>query len=187
VKEYGLPKADIKILIQNKSLADYFEEVCSEFTKTEQEFVGKKEDLKKLYKLAINYLITEIPRIAGVLKASDYQLKEKITAENFAEFIVLTHQGKISSSGAQVLLAEMFKTGADPTHIIEEKNLGQVSDESVLRETAQKIIAANQKTVADYKKGNVNALQFLVGQVMKESKGQANPQVAAEILKKLLS
>ncbi len=185
-EEYVLPQADIEVLIQNKNIADYFENVCSEFSKTENIAKITKEEADKLCKLAVNYLITEIPRIATVLQITDYRLENKITTENFAEFIVLIYQSKISSSGAQSVLAEMFKTGADPTHIIEEKDLGQVSDEGTLRSIAQKIIENNQKTVADYKKGSVNALQFLVGQVMKESKGKANPNFAREILAELL-
>jgi len=186
-KEYSLPPADIGVLIQNKSLGDFYEDVCSEFTKTEQAANIKKEDFKKLNKLAVNYLITEIPRIADSLQTGECNLAEKITPENFAEFIILTHEGKISSSGAQTLLAEMFKTGADPTHIIEEKDLGQVSDSDALKKIIETVIEKNAKTVDDFKKGNSNALQFLVGQVMKESKGKANPQIAQSILTKLLN
>ncbi len=184
VKEYGLPKGDVEVLVQNKNLAGYYEEVCSEFENTEYSGKFLKEEHVKLCKLAVNYLITEIPRIAASLQEIEYKLENKITPENFAEFVVLTYQGKVSSSGAQTLLAEMFKTGADPSHIIEEKDLGQVSDESELHKIAQNVIMENVKTVADYKRGNVNALQYLVGQVMRASKGKANPQLAAEILKK---
>jgi len=185
-EEYVLSQSDIEVLIQSKNITDYFENVCSEFNKTENVAGLVKEEIVKLCKLAVNYLITEIPRIAAILQLTNYQIKDKITAENFAEFIILIHQGKVSSSGAQAVLAEMFKTGADPTHIIEEKDLGQVSDEGALRSIAQKVIENNQKTVVDYKKGHANALQFLVGQVMKESRGRANPNLARDILTELL-
>jgi len=186
VKEFGLPNNDIGIIVQDKNLSDYFEEICSELSRTEDQEKISAGDLKKLYKLTANYLLTEIPKIAALAQAAEFKLSQKITPENFAEFVILTWQDKISSSGAQTLLAEMFKTGADPTHIIDEMDLGQVSDENALYSIAQKIIGVNQKTVADYKKGNVNALQFLVGQVMKESKGKANPKIAQDLLKNLL-
>jgi len=186
-KEYDLPVGDVEILVQKKELACYFENVCSEFAETENWANLFKDNIKKLYKLAVNYLITEIPRIAKIQGANEeYRLEEKITPENFAEFIVLTAQAKISSSGAQAVLAEMFKTGIDPSHIIEAKDLGQLNDEAELQEIIKNVIINNTKTADDYKKGNANALQFLVGQAMKASGGKANPRLAAEIFKKLL-
>jgi len=95
-------------------------------------------------------------------------------------------QGKINSSAAQMVLAEMIRTGADPEHIIEEKNLTQISDESEIENIVKAVISRNPEPVADYKKGKQNALQFLVGQVMKETKGKVNPQVAREMIKNIL-
>ncbi len=101
--------------------------------------------------------------------------------------ITLIIEGKISSAGAKIVLEEMFRTGADPSIIIEEKNLGQVSGDEELRKFAIEAINANQKAAADYKAGQNNALQFLVGQVMVRTKGRANPQIISEILRKLLT
>jgi aspartyl-tRNA(Asn)/glutamyl-tRNA(Gln) amidotransferase subunit B len=186
--EYGLPDGDIEVLINNSEIADYFEEVCSELTQTEHESKKfEEEELKKLYKLSANYLITEIPRVANLLCVARYLLRDKITAENFAEFIVLTHQGKISSSGAQTVLAEMFKAGADPSHIIESQDLGQVSDAETLDKMVEEVIAENPQPAADYKAGKKASLQFLVGQMMKKTKGKANPKVVADILREKLS
>jgi len=113
-------------------------------------------------------------------------LELKVTPENFAEFVILIHTGKISSRGAKDLLPEMLKGGGDPSNLMKEKGLGQVSDESQLEAMADKVIEANPGPVSDYKSGKENILQFLVGQVMKETKGNANPQVAAEMLRKKL-
>ncbi len=100
--------------------------------------------------------------------------------------IYLIFVGEISSSGAQEVLKEMFKTGTDPSQIIESKGLKQVSKEEDLEEIVEKIIKNNPQPVKDYKKGKETALQFLVGQTMKESKGKANPKVANKLLKKKL-
>ena len=80
----------------------------------------------------------------------------------------------------------MWATGKDPSQIIKEKNLVQVQDKSKLEETAQKVIDENETAVSDYKKGKEASLQFLIGQVMKETRGRANPETIAGILKKLL-
>ena len=183
-KEYQLPEKDIEILVNQKKSADYFEGVCSEFNQTEE--AKEKLSLQKLYKLTANYLLTEIPRIADVLKIIDYSLPEKITAENFSEFIVLIEKGEISSSAGQLVLKEMFLTGADPTHIIEDKGLKQVSSEDELTKIVEQVIKNNEQSVKDYRAGKENALQFLVGQVMRESKGKANPQIVSKILKNFL-
>jgi aspartyl-tRNA(Asn)/glutamyl-tRNA(Gln) amidotransferase subunit B len=110
----------------------------------------------------------------------------KITPENYAEFIKLTAQSVVSSSGAQSVLAEMFDTGADPSHIIEDKGLAQVSDEEELEKAVAEVISENAGPVGDFKNGKDKVLMFLVGKVMAKTKGRANPQVAEEILKKRL-
>src|SRR3989338_8520849 len=114
--EYSLPVNDIEIFVSDQNLAAYFEKVISEIKDWAQD--AKSEiNAAKTVKLAANYLITEIPRIANSFQVSSFKLQEKITPENFAELIALTAQGVISSSAAQAVLAEMFKTGADPSHI----------------------------------------------------------------------
>jgi len=80
----------------------------------------------------------------------------------------------------------MFITGDDPTHIIQEKDLSQLSDRSRLEEIVKKVIENNSQAIDDYKKGKQNALQFLIGKTMKETKGKANPQIVKEILEEEL-
>jgi aspartyl-tRNA(Asn)/glutamyl-tRNA(Gln) amidotransferase subunit B len=177
--EYKLPKKDIEILVSGKDLADYFEEVISEIKdKIKCQEINCAED--KVIKLAVNYFITELRKH---LVENGHFIKDiKITPENYAEFIGIVADGKINSSAAQIVLAEMYKTGADPSHIIEEKNLGQIEDNQKLEAIADKIISENQKSVEDYRKGKTNALQYLVGQVMKETKGRANPSIINKII-----
>ena len=87
---------------------------------------------------------------------------------------------------AKAVLEEMFKTGADPSQIIEDKDMKQVSDESEIEAIAKEVISKNQKAVEDYRKGKENAFQFLVGQIMAASHGKAAPEVVSQILKKFL-
>ena len=98
----------------------------------------------------------------------------------------MIHQGKISSSAAQTILAEMFKTGIDPSQVLESKGLEQLSDADELKKSAEEVIAANPQAAADYKKGKVESLKFLVGQLMRATKGRANPQAGEDILRELL-
>lgn len=86
-----------------------------------------------------------------------------------------------------MVLEEMFKTGADPSHIIEEKGLVQITNEAEIKKIIKEVISKNKKAVEDYKKGKENTFQFLVGQVMAQTKGKANPQIVKEILNKILT
>ena len=103
-----------------------------------------------------------------------------------AEFLTIVYHNKINSSAAQVLLKEMFLTGQDPHVIMEEKDLGQVEDTASLETVVEKIIAANPGPITYFKNGKENALQYLVGQAMKETKGKANPVKLHEILRSKL-
>ena len=110
-----------------------------------------------------------------------------ITPENFADFIDLIESGEISSKIAKAVLEEMFKTGADPSHIIQEKGLSQISDEGRIEKVIREVVSQNLKVVEDYKKGKTNAIQFLAGQVMAKTQGKANPQIVNKLLKDLLT
>jgi len=198
-QEHGLPIKQAEVLVSSYELGDYFENVVSElraWLKTGlepamtnnknfcSESVASSQIVLSPIRLAANYLITEIPKLLVLHQKSMADLK--ITPENFAEFIALICQDKISSSGAQSLLVEMFRTGGDPSNIIEAKGLAQVSDQLALEQAVLDVIKNNPQPVTDYQAGKTNVLQFLVGQVMKQTRGQANPKIAQEILKKKL-
>jgi len=155
---YNLPSRDVKLLIKNKKLADFFENMVSELPS------------KKLIKLATNYLLKVKTKF------------KKITPENFAELISLINKGKISSSAADIVLKEMAKTGGDPSHIIEEKNLKQLSKSNDLKPIIKKVVEKNKKAIKDYRSGKTEVLGFLVGQIMAATKGKANPQVSKKLL-----
>ncbi|MFA6097370.1 MAG: Asp-tRNA(Asn)/Glu-tRNA(Gln) amidotransferase subunit GatB [Candidatus Paceibacterota bacterium] len=182
--QYSLSDENARIFSEDADLANYFEEIASELRAWIQAKDIDGTVTNKLTKLAANYLLTELQKLLYLNKKQVADCK--ITAENFAEFITMIYEGKISSSGAQTMLAEMFEGGGDPSNILEKKGLRQVSDEGEIEKIADLAIKNNPKSVADYAKGKENAIKFLIGQVMKESKGKANPKMAEEILRKKL-
>ena len=198
-REYELDKKGVEVFVQNKDFGEYFEKVVSELPPR-----LPQQDIKKLIKLASNYLITDLQ---GLLKGSSVIGEDfLITPENFAEFITLitergeqgepregedersslTYQGKISSKIAKIVLEEMFKTGADPSHIIEEKGLSQITDGVEIKKIIEEVITQNPRAVQDFKKGKKNAFQYLIGQIMAKTKGKANPEIVNNLLKNLL-
>ena len=188
---YGLNDTQIEIFTVARHLGDYYEHVATELDSVAKDFHIKKR-LKgefpnephlgrRLHELSANYIITEFPKYiptAGEIK---------ITPENYAEFIGIVAEGKINSSAAQTVLKEMYRTGGDPSQIIEEKNLMQMEDDTELEKVIHDILVKNQQSVDDFKAGKDRALQFLVGQVMKETKGKANPAKAMEFIKKIIA
>lgn len=181
--EYGLNAADVAVLTAQSDLAEYFEQVICEAREkiTSHEIESSEE---KVFKLATNYIISELRKH---LTENNHNIKDiKITPENYAEFVGIVADGKINSSAAQTVLKEMYHAGGDPSQIIEEKNLGQMEDLSELESAVDSVIAANAKSVEDFKAGKQNALQFLMGQVMASTKGKANPGVVLELLRKKL-
>jgi aspartyl-tRNA(Asn)/glutamyl-tRNA(Gln) amidotransferase subunit B len=173
-KEYTLPMHDAEVLARDRNLAEFFENSVSEGCEP-------CEEKEKISKLAANYIISELKKYLS----EQMSIKDlKITSENFGELMSIIAMGKVNSSAAQTVLAEMVETGAEPEHIIAEKNLGQIEDDSEIEKIVEKVIADNPGPVADFKAGKEAALQFLLGQVMKESKGKADPKAAMEILKK---
>jgi aspartyl-tRNA(Asn)/glutamyl-tRNA(Gln) amidotransferase subunit B len=177
-QEFGLGEDQIEIFVGQKDLSEYFEKVISEL----DEMI--EGDSVKAYKLAANYLVSDLQ---GILAGKEFVEKDcKITPENFAEFIAMIYANKINSKTAKALLVEMFNTGSDPSMIVEENNWGQMTDSGELEKVVKTIIDKNPKAIADYKSGNQNAIQFLSGQVMKETRGTADPQKVQEILRKMM-
>ena len=184
VEEYGISIDDAATIADDKDFAVYFEAVMSELS-DKQASGEMKADIWRAYKLATNYLLTEIRK--HLVKAGESIADIRITPENFAEFAGIVADGVVNSSAAQTLLEEMYQGGDnDPSHIVERLNLAQVNDADALGSAVDAVLAANEKSVADYHGGKSNALQFLMGQVMKDTKGKANPAVVMEMLRKKL-
>ncbi|MBN1914000.1 MAG: Asp-tRNA(Asn)/Glu-tRNA(Gln) amidotransferase subunit GatB [Candidatus Omnitrophica bacterium] len=172
-KEYGLSQYDSGILVSLKNNAEYAEERFRIWP-------------DKNKKLVANWLIGPLTAIAAQRNQEIFQLE--ISPEDFLELIELVEKKQaISNLNGKAVLEEMAKTGKPPSVIIQEKNLSQISDAGSLEKDIDEVIAENASSVNDFKSGKTNALMFLVGQVMKKTKGKANPKVAQDILKRRLS
>jgi len=183
-KEYGLSEKEIEVFVRKRKLADYFEAVVSELKRWCKDEKIPEDQVLSIIKITSNYLQSDL---LGILKSQNIKLKDlKVTPENFAELITILWQGKVSSRAGKDILIEMVKTGADPTYIMKDKGLEQISDQSQIEEIVKKIIEKNQKAVEDYKKGKENAIQFLLGGVMRETKGKVNPEEAKKVILKLI-
>ncbi|EKD49423.1 MAG: hypothetical protein ACD_63C00148G0005 [uncultured bacterium] len=189
-KFFKVKDADAKILAGDKYLSTFFENTVSElkaWAESSGEVKPQEVDkrTREFAKLTANWILSELMK--HIKKEAIGFDKLKITPENMAEFINIVNMKKINSSAAQTVLAEMFETGKDPSQIVEDRNLEQVSDQGELESAVDEIVATNSGVVEDFKKGKENALQFLVGQVMKKTKGKANPQIVIDILRKKLT
>ena len=182
-KQYGLTSPQINILVNDEKLAGFFENVVSEFIPHPCEIrVG--DEKQTLINLAANYLLSDF---LGFLNEASAKVDDiRISAEDFAEWVGLIHRGVITSRAAKEVLKEMWATGKDPSLIIGEKDLTQVQDINELEKIASKVINENQGAVLDYKQGKETSLQFLIGQIMRETRGKASPKIISDILKKLL-
>lgn len=169
VAEYGLPAYDAHVLTLTKEMSDFFEEMIK---------------LGADAKLSSNWLM------GGVNEYLNKQQKDlsetALTPANLAEMIKLLADGTISSKIAKKVFSEMVESGKAPKVIMEEQGLVQVSDPEAIRAFVVQAIEANPQSIEDFKNGKGKAMGFLVGQIMKISKGQANPQLANQILKEEL-
>lgn len=190
---YGFSPEDTRVMVEEKELANYTEEVISElrgWLNSLETVLGSEQEIwahhkKKLGKLVSGWLLS---KLAGLMNKHGIHWKRlKITPENFAEFITLLWESKIGSAAGQKILEKMLLEGIDPSQALEEGGLEQVSDEDELLKIVAKVTSENSDAVASFKAGKANAIKFLVGQVMKQSKGKANPQIAEELLRKKLA
>ena len=166
---YQLPAPDAQTFIYDIPLAHYFERAAK----------GAKNP-KAIANWVINNLRARLGETGTTLDAV------KIKPEDIQELVALVEGGKISSKIAQDVFAEMFAGGEPAARIVEQKGLAQVSDTGAIEALCDQVIAENPKSAADFKAGKVAALNFLKGQVMKLSKGKANPNLVGEILERKL-
>ena len=178
-KEYELDDKTIEQFIGDRELSKYFEEVVSELA----EWIGSMGDRvsrPRAIKLVASYLTTDFQKLRK--ETTSAVSDTLITPENFAELVALIYEDKISSAAAKQVLELMFRTGADPTDIIREKNLGQESSQEALGAIVRDVIAANEPIVAQVKSGKTNAIQALVGAAMKASGGKGNPALLRQMI-----
>ena len=171
ITEYGLPQYDAALLTASKALADYFEESIT-------------KDVTP--KVVSNWLLGEVTRILNANSIDIEAFRDKVTPARLADLIASSHR-TINMATAKSVLEEMHKTGKTADEIINERGLTQISDTRELEKIVSEVINSNARPVADFKAGKEIALKFLVGQVMRATRGQANPQLVNEVLKKKLT
>ncbi|MDR7001976.1 Asp-tRNA(Asn)/Glu-tRNA(Gln) amidotransferase subunit GatB [Neobacillus niacini] len=169
VEELGLPVYDAKVLTVIKETADFFEAT-----------VNAGADAK----MASNWIMGEV---SGYLNAEGKELHEvALTSEGLASMIKLIENGTISSKIAKTVFKELIENGGDAEKIVKEKGLVQISDEGTLLKVIAEVLDANPQSIEDFKNGKQKAVGFLVGQLMKATKGQANPQLVNKLLQQEL-
>ncbi len=166
IEKYSLPKYDAEILTSSRELADYYEKV-----------LNVTDD----YKSASNWLMTVVLKVLNDEKISVN--KFPVSPENLGKLIKLINDKTISGKIAKDIFPEMMKVDKDPNEIVKEKNLIQISDTGEIEKAIDKILAANPKQIEEFLSGKDKVIGFFVGQIMKEMKGKANPQIVNELLK----
>ena len=165
----GLPEYDAELLTSSKDLADFFDRALAHYSNP---------------KSLSNWLMGDF---LGLLNAGGLEVSEsRVTPKALADLLKMVDGGTISGKIAKDVFAEMFATGKEPQVVVEAKGLTQISDTGELEKLADKVLAGNPGSVEDFKNGKEKALGFLVGQIMKATRGKANPKLANEILLKKL-
>jgi aspartyl-tRNA(Asn)/glutamyl-tRNA(Gln) amidotransferase subunit B len=169
--DVGIADNQIDFLVRNMDFGKYFDEI------------SEKVSDKKQITLVANYLSSDV---VALMKEDENISLNNLDKEQFIEMIKMISGNEISSRGAKDILAILIKEGGETRKIAEDKGLMQESDTGALEEIAKKIIADNESVVEDFKNGKEAALQFLIGQGMKETRGSANPQVLKEVFTNLI-
>lgn len=193
-EEYGLSYADAKLLTDDKHWAGFTENVMSEvvaWLDALPEVSGEPDEIKedkkqKIARLTGGWLTSKLMG-AMTERAIDIRIL-KISPENFAELIALIYTNKVNSTNAQKILGLMLDAGTDkdPTHIMEEQGLGQVSDEGKLGDMVDDVIKSHPQQVEEFKSGKEPILKFLIGMVMRACEGSADPEVVERLLREKL-
>lgn len=174
--EFGLSVQDATVLIEEKALGDYFEQVMD---------VSEVSDSKARAKAASNWLLSEVVRL---LKANAISIQScPLSPASLANLLDLLDKGRINGTQAKEVLDEAFASGDLPEAIVEKRGLKPpISDQGELNRIIEGVIVSNPKSVNDYRGGKTNALQWLVGQVMKQTRGQAKADIVQKLLKSQL-
>jgi aspartyl-tRNA(Asn)/glutamyl-tRNA(Gln) amidotransferase subunit B len=170
IKTYGLPEYDADVLTGERSLSEYFENAV----------IAYNGDPKRVS----NWLMNDVLRLINELNISASELQ--LSPDFLAEIIKLVDANTINTSTGKSILEKVHKTGRSPDEIIKAEGLSQVSDQESIRVICAEVLAENPEEVASYKSGKITLVGWFVGQVMKKSRGKADPQLARTILEELL-
>ena len=175
VRQYELSRYDASLLTASKAMADFFEHCLG---------LIEEPKLKKMAKAVSNWMSGDFTRL---LHATDTEIGDsRVTPEHLVAMLDLIDNGTLSGAAAKAVFEEMFNTGKRAAEIIAERGLTQISDAQEIDGIVSRVIATNTQAVSDFKKGKEQALTFLVGQVMRETKGRANPSLVNKLLKESL-
>ncbi len=175
IADYGLSYYDANLLTASKATADFFE-ACVKLNTTDQ--------VEKRAKVVSNWLLGDFTRL---LHATDTEIDSaKVTPEHLVEMLELVDKGTLSGAAAKTVFEEMFSSGRRASEIVAQRGLTQISDAQEIAGIVARMIATNAQAVADFKRGKEQALTFLVGQVMRETKGRADPAVVNRLLRERL-
>ncbi len=177
--EYRLPLYDASLLTSSKLTADYFE-ACMKRP-------PQSLEPKKHAKLVANWIIGEFSHWLTSTNTDIEDMEKRISPIALFDLVQLTSQGVITGASAKTVFEEMFKTGKTPQDIVKERGFSQISDTRAIEQAVVQVINSNPQAVSDYHAGKETAIKFLVGQVMKTTRGRANPQIVNELLKKKLA
>ncbi|TES83768.1 MAG: Asp-tRNA(Asn)/Glu-tRNA(Gln) amidotransferase subunit GatB [Dehalococcoidia bacterium] len=173
VAEYGLSPYDVKLLTASREMADYFEDCL----KTSQDVSPKEIG---------NWLLGEVSRIINESVIDITAFSQKVSPERLARLVKLNSEGEVSAASAKSVLGQMYQKGESADDIIKAQELGQISDAGAIEQEIARVIKDNAPAVADYKAGKKQSLKFLVGQVMRATRGRANPAVVNQLMEKKL-
>jgi aspartyl-tRNA(Asn)/glutamyl-tRNA(Gln) amidotransferase subunit B len=171
--EFGLTRDEAVMLTETRARADDFEATVS--------LAGTERA-----RTVAHWLMGDVMRLLHTISADAELTDSKLTPAHVAELVALVEDGQITASTAKEVLDVAFDDGAQPSAIVEQRGLGKVTDESTIDAIAVQVIEANPKAVEDYRSGKDSAIKFLVGQIMRETRGQADPNSAAELLQRHL-
>jgi aspartyl-tRNA(Asn)/glutamyl-tRNA(Gln) amidotransferase subunit B len=179
MKDYQLSRYEADQLTSSKEMADYEEELIK---------TGELSSLPvpERAKLGSNWLLNEVNRIVNTNNTDIATFRAKVSPEKLARWVALS-QSTTNVSSARFGLEETFRTGKEVDDIVKEKGLSQISDTGAIEQAVVQVINSNPQAVSDYRAGKETAIKFLVGQVMKATRGRANPQMVNELLKKKLA
>jgi aspartyl-tRNA(Asn)/glutamyl-tRNA(Gln) amidotransferase subunit B len=183
--QYGLSAYDADLLTRSRDMADYEEDFVKCFP-AEAKKAGSTSLPAEVAKLGSNWLLGDISRIANANAVTITDFRERVSPERLSGLLALESQKTINTATAKSVLEEMYNTGKPAGEIIEKQGLSQITDAGAIEEAIGQVLDVNQPAVADFKAGKDTALKFLVGQVMRATRGRANPQLAGDLLRKRL-
>lgn len=169
LSHYGISEYEAKIFVQNKDLGDFFETAVSHLNEP---------------KLIANWLMNDL---LGLLNEKQIPLEESpVSPEGLAELVKLIKENVISTKIGKEVIKEMVETGKSASQIVEEKGLKQITDESAIRQIVEEVVARFPEEADRYRQGEEKLIGFFVGQVMKATKGKANPKLVNQLLREVL-